>query len=814
MLLKQRTIMMCALLLGLECFATPLCAAKQGGLALQFSLQPQPVTVSVSGIVTDKNTGAPIAHAWVGGHIVVWMYRGPDLFDQCPCQETRTDEHGQYVLEFVTPLTTRGPMKGEDTLCVYASAHGYETTPQYARPEVTSDNKTFLDFDFKLPPGKRVTGQIVDRDGLPVVDAIIRVQNGHNGDWNFFGSLGKTMTDTQGNFELWIGSPQGNDEAGESIGRDPWLFVHKPGVGAGFFWDILKQDDMGKLMLSSDGSLTGSVMDVQGHPIKDCEIYVHSPMWDHIDQGLTDKDGRYTLTGIPGEPSMTAFYMRKNNKHNPNWGQVEVFARMDPSLSLKDVPQYKIMVKDGQTVTGPDLVVGSEAGVSGRLLAAKTALALGGLMVRLDGQWSHMVEADINGHFHLPYVSPGQHTLTVYLPHNLRYDRGIGRTTINVTQGTPVTDVSIPLDELAELRIRYLDMDGNPLAGITAGATWSKNGNGSWTEGTVSDAQGWAVLYLYPNSRQYIRGYDKPRALITEIVKEVNPNPAQTLEPLDIVMVPVATLQGRVLHPDNQVLSQRSIRIKLNYAEGLQEEQYTQLKPNGVFILSRIKPGVVDLVLETEPLVFSAGPTEPLVLEPGAHLDLGDLRWTEVALYEVTGHLRPSSTFTDLEGFKIRLDLEEWEPMLSTNAEGHFVIPKVPNGKHRLTAYLPHNRRTNRGVGHVNIDVRDGHVNNVELQLETLATVHVRITDEAGHPLEGIAAAAWWTQDHSGVFTEGTQSDAQGRAILYLYPESLQYVGAHDWDDNYTLTEHHEMNLAPGQVVEDLHVVMRVTTDQ
>ena len=105
--------------------------------------------------------------------------------------------------------------------------------------------------------------------------------------------------------------------------------------------------------------------------------------------------------------------------------------------------------------------------------------------------------------------------------------------------------------------------------------------------------------------------------------------------------------------------------------------------------------------------------------------------------------------------------------------------------------------------------MKNGNLENIELQLETLATIHMRITDETGKPLKGIAAAAWWTENHSGVFTEGTKSDEKGEAILYLYPDSLQYVGAHDWNKEYILKEHKELKLKVGEVIDGLQIIMQ-----
>ena len=155
-------------------------------------------------------------------------------------------------------------------------------------------------------------------------------------------------------------------------------------------------------------------------------------------------------------------------------------------------------------------------------------------MVRLDYSWDNMVEVDANGNFYFPFVSAGKHRLTAYLPHNLRYDRGIGRTEIEVKEGEPINDVQIQLEDLTELRIQYLDSDGNPLEGITAGATWSKSGDGGWTEGTKSGKDGWSVLYLYTDSTQYVRGFDFTGDLVAEGFEMVEPQAGQIMDNLQI----------------------------------------------------------------------------------------------------------------------------------------------------------------------------------------------------------------------------------------------------------------------------------------
>jgi hypothetical protein len=620
MFLKKHLLSVCILLIGLTAVVGGATASGKGGVHLRFSLEPQPVTITVSGKVTDKENGKPIGDALVRGHVVIWRHKGPDLFDKCPYQETRTDAEGMYQLSFTTPLTTSGPMKGKDGICVYVSAPGYETRPEYVRPRVTPKKLDYPGFNFELGPGKLVKGVVVDEQNNPVGGARVRVQTGQNGDWNFFGALGETLTSESGYFEVWMA--QNNANIRRRISPNRWLCILKQGYGTGLFWDILSRDDMGTLVLSSGGEIKGRVLDDNGNGVANCEVSVRGFPCNLIDKVLTNSEGKYVLKGIPGEPSLVQFYKRKNKRYKKGTGGVEVHAQLNPQMNLRDVPQYKIMAQDGKTITGPDLVVGANKSVSGKLIASKATFALGGLMVRLDNSWDNMVEADAEGNFHFPFVPPGKHRLTAYLPHNLRYDRGIGQIEIEVQQGKPLVDLQIQLEDLAEARVQYLDADGNPLEGITAGATWSKSGDGGWTEGTKSNKNGWAVLYLYRGSVQYVRGFDHEGDLVAEGFEKVEPQPGEVMENLQIVMVPTAGIHGRLLNGKNEPFSEKVLLCKLDFADGVRKRKRIKTDSAGNFEIYKMAPGIVTLSMELDSTLFNDVLGQPFELKPGETKDL------------------------------------------------------------------------------------------------------------------------------------------------------------------------------------------------
>jgi hypothetical protein len=585
------------------------------GVDLQFSLQADPVTVSVSGKVTDKRTGEPIANALVRGHVLLWKHQGPELYERAPYLETRTDAQGLYTLEFVTALTTSGGMKGRDSLCVDVAAPGYETLPQYARPYVTAENTTYENFDFALDEGQRISGVVVDQDIRPVGDAVVKLQGGENGNWDFFGSTGQTKTDKAGKFELWI-----------SKGRGRWLNVTKQGYGTSFFWDYLGKGDMGTLILMRGGSIKDRILGPDGKGLANCEVSVRRYPCGLIDKVLTDAEGNYVLQGVPGDPSLIEFLKRKNGTCTEEEARCDVYTRLDPEAPLAKVPTYMILAKDGQTVTGPNLTVGNNTSVSGRLVASNHTYGLGGLLVRLDGDWGTMVEADADGNFRFPFVSPGKHRLTAYLPHNLRYDRGIGQAQIEVEPGKSLAGVQIELAGLAELRVQYLDADGNPLEGIAAGATWSQSGDGGWTEGTNSDKDGWAVLYLYPDEVQYVRGFDHPGGsgtFVAEAPEKVYPKAGQILDSLRITMLPCAQLHGRLVDDKDLPLTEREALCTLAFADGVQWKEGIRTDTEGRFDLRRLTPGFATLSVEMDSVLFRNVTGEPFELQPGRTLDLG-----------------------------------------------------------------------------------------------------------------------------------------------------------------------------------------------
>jgi protocatechuate 3,4-dioxygenase beta subunit len=779
--------------------------ADSGGVHVRFALgstsQAKPLEIVVTGKVTDAKTRKPIGNALVRGHAILGSFRSPDFFDRCPCGETRTDETGAYRLVLTTTQTLSAQPGSAPNGCVDAGAPGYETRPHYFSLRGLPRKTEFADVNIALGAGKHVTGKVVDEDEQPVPAALVRVDQGLNGDWGFFNSLGLTMTDAEGKFDVWCSTDS------EITGGQPWLRIEKRGYGTGFYWGFLENPEMGALTLPKGGTIAGRVIDKQGKPMPGVTVTVRDSWPNIIDTVTTGTDGRFEIKGVPGDPTYKKFYEKKNGRYMDPWAQVTVYVLANPLAGLAGALKYDVIAKEGKTVRIPDMIAGAQASIYGKVIPSKTPIPLQGLLVRLDGSWDNMAEVDADGQFLFPAVGPGSHKLTVYMPTNLRYDTGIGRTEVTVPAGSSV-GAKIGLDALAEVRVQILDKQGSPMEGIVASATWSRSGDGGWTEGTSSDQDGRAVVYLSAGDVQYIRGIDFDRKFVSEGFEKVKPTAGQVIDNVRITMVPVATIRGQLAGEDPESLQKKRPYATLKYADGNKLQRPLKLDGEGRFAIEGLAPGVVTIAIETYPEGLKGGLAEPVQLAAGQDKDLGTLTLTPLKYYKVSGKVVPSATFPEGQRFLIRLDLAEWKPMLRTDEHGGFTLPKVKPGKHRITAYLPFNKRTDRGVGHVEVEVKDADLTGVELPIETLATVHVQITDEAGRPLPHISAGATWTRSGDGIWTEGTKSDGDGKATLYLYPDEEQYVRGFDPKNKMLARSYQTVNLKAGQVVEDMRIVM------
>ncbi|MHC4477320.1 MAG: carboxypeptidase-like regulatory domain-containing protein, partial [Planctomycetota bacterium] len=490
--------------------------------------------------------------------------------------------------------------------------------PQYVRPKLTPEKTKFPSVDFALESGSLVKGFAFNDNNEPIADARVRALNNHNGDWNYFGALGQAFTDEHGYFEVWISK--------KLLGSFPWIRIDKVDYGCGFFLDF-SYDELNTFKVPRGGKIIGNVVDNHGERIPNCEVSVRD-FRGQIDATKTDENGRYVLEGVPGKPSVIDFRREWSNRVGRSAAtdadaHVKVYAKPDSEMGLDKVPHYQITLVEGETITAPALVVERYTTIAGKLVGGET-VSPAGLTVVLDGDWEDSVFTDASGGFYFSSVAAGKHHITAYLSHNLQGGRGIGYAEVQVEAGKPLQDIHIYLQEMAEVRVQFLDSDGNPLEGVLAKATWTKNVDGPHIDGTRSDNQGWAVIYLYPDEAQYIHGRDSSNNLVTESIEEITPQQADLVNDVRILMIPIGSIKGRLLNEDHQPLED-TVNYLIDFADGTREYGDLKADRNGFFEIKKIKPGIATFQLRHPFLASTNLSEQPLEIKSTESKDIGNI---------------------------------------------------------------------------------------------------------------------------------------------------------------------------------------------
>lgn len=389
---------------------------------------------TVTGTVTDKETGRPIEGARVGAG---WTMR----------QATTTDNDGRYEL--------RGWV-GEGVREIHAHAKGY------GPDNVVVGSKEVV--DFALAPGTAVKARVVDVTGRPLAGVMVGViASVHDGNKQTI-SDGYALTGEDGRFE--IGSLRAEMKhrlvlLKRGYGRTLREFDPVPAAKAPL--------DLGDVAMPAALSIEGRVLDADGMPVPRTAIELVTETevraggsYGRSEDRVTDHLGRFRFPDLA--PGKYTLHVRRAGAAAVERKVELVDAdRLDVEIRLADGRDFVVTVVDdaGAPVEGAFVVLQHEQGrVQGRTDAeGRVVLQVTGRVLRIEPPWGPSTDR--------------------------KYLRGEPRTDLPAGQ----SEAKFVLERAAQVTGKVVDPDGKPVAGAVLdsrrgdeqfGST-STNGAGEFT---------------------------------------------------------------------------------------------------------------------------------------------------------------------------------------------------------------------------------------------------------------------------------------------------------------------------------------------
>jgi len=178
-----------------------------------------------------------------------------------------TDAEGMYVLQRLEPKET----------WVRVSAPGCAPERRQVVP-----SRMGATLNFRLFPGHRIVGRVVDEEGKPVAGAHVRAYAG------YFGSLGEMQTDPEGTFRL-DSLPEGK----------AYLYVYAEGYSNPYTTINTDQKDV-SITLYRAGHILGKVTTKAGEPVTEFRVFLST-----LGARSGERRGSYPR-GFPTQTGMAA----------------------------------------------------------------------------------------------------------------------------------------------------------------------------------------------------------------------------------------------------------------------------------------------------------------------------------------------------------------------------------------------------------------------------------------------------------------------------------------------------------------------------
>jgi len=191
----------------------------------------------------------------------------------------------------------------------------------------------------------------------------------------------------------------------------------------------------------------------------------------------------------------------------------------------------------------------------------------------------------------------------------------------------PSRDVPTPSQQrqaAAVVRLRAVDLNGNPVPGMLPIATESANGLDEHlvARGAPTGTDGCSVFRIPPGRRLYVRAWDDTRRLFASNYHEVFPSSGGQTKLLDVVMVPGASLRAELHSAEGAPIADTNVGLMMFHpTEGPWWPDEGDTDARGVVVFPSVPPGTYLIKLKAATGAMVELPE--VDLPPGGATDLG-----------------------------------------------------------------------------------------------------------------------------------------------------------------------------------------------
>ncbi|MFI5181819.1 MAG: carboxypeptidase regulatory-like domain-containing protein [Thermoanaerobaculia bacterium] len=384
-------------------------------------------------------------------------------------------------------------------------------------------------------------------------------------------AIGKAVTKMNGEFQIAFETPPGEP------GRIVVLRVEGPGVARDAIpglWDTSEVEDTGETALRRGVTLSGRVVDGEGHPVADSDV-THPSSADTV---RTDANGQFSLEGVP--ETGNAIVIRR--------ARFAVTQLVDLRSGALPKP---IVLRPGLPL-------------SGIVLASDGKTPVPGAIVRIDqGKTSVFAETDAKGQFTVHEVDAGRASIAA--------DGGTEGVREMTSVGIPQpseTVLTVVLAPAPELRGRVLDAAARkPVSGAVVRAV-----SGHRRLLVRSGTDGTFTLRPTPPGDWYLQASFSRYVPVARRIGRTE----RADKPVEILLRAGATLSGRVLDDQRHPIAAAKVRAQLARNSEMRPPLAVITAADGTFTLRRI-PVVESLGLVAWHTDFEPAYLGDLGLKPG-----------------------------------------------------------------------------------------------------------------------------------------------------------------------------------------------------